>query len=82
MSNPNKFFCETGDGIVFYQTAQEAQDAAETALAKWRSVANADGEWPEEAELVFWGKICGMSVPRVSCADDLIVDFRIEEVIE
>ena len=50
-----RFFVWSGDGIEFYETADEAKQAADFAIQQWKSAC--DPEWPEEVEEVCWGRV-------------------------
>lgn len=49
------------NGILFHNTAEEAQAAALADLEHYRDEAKHDGEWPGEVEGVRWGQVLGMS---------------------
>ena len=58
MTMSKRFFCYSADqGMVFYNTEQEAKTAAEEELAQYRKDAQFDGEWPMEVEDLRWGEV-------------------------
>lgn len=52
-----RFFVDTGDGIHFLNTEEEAKSEAEKALAFWRDKAGCDGEWDDNVDQICWGEI-------------------------
>jgi len=70
-----RYFVNTGDGIEYRNTEEDARDLARKALESWRENARQNGEWNEEAEHVFWGKIQEVAVPMPSGDDSGSCDF-------
>lgn len=52
-----RFFVDTGDGIEFCETEQDAKQQAQKALDYWREDARTSGEWPDEIAEVCWGEV-------------------------
>ena len=52
-----RFFVNTGDGIEFASTEEEARKVATEAIEFWRRAAIQDGEWGDEITSVHWGEI-------------------------
>lgn len=53
-----RFFCYSADqGVMFYDTEDEAKAAAAAELAEYRKDAQFDGEWPMEVEDLRWGEV-------------------------
>lgn len=55
-----RYFVNTGESVDFYDTAEQAINAAEKAIEDWRDCC--DPDWPDEVENVCWGPIHGESV--------------------
>lgn len=80
-----KFFSfdPNGDGFQFHDTAEEAREVAENALACESDVAS-DG-WDESMEAICWGKVMG-SVVEVSREEnpespgDDVVDYQMRPI--
>lgn len=70
-----KFFVNTGDGIEFCDTAEEASGRAQKAIDGWRDCC--DPEWPEEVSDVCWGQVLGQSV-EVD-VEGKYVDYKLEQ---
>lgn len=46
------------DGVIeLHPTAKSAEAAAQFAIDGWTRFAQEDGEWPDEAQAVCWGKV-------------------------
>lgn len=54
-----RFFVNTGDGVEYCDTQEEAIALAQKAIDEWRDCC--DPEWPEEVENVCWGPVLGES---------------------
>jgi len=52
-----RFFINTGDGIEFASTEEEARKVANESLEFWRKDARDCAEWSDEAGTVYWGEI-------------------------
>jgi hypothetical protein len=52
-----RYFINTGDGLEFASTEEEARKVANEAIDFWRRAAVQDGEWDDEVVSVFWGEI-------------------------
>lgn len=50
-----RYFCDTGDGLLYFDTPEEAQAAAQVAIEPWKDYSGM--EWCEEVESVCWGEI-------------------------
>ena len=70
------FFVNTGDGFDFYNTEEEAIQAAQDAIDDWRDAC--DPEWPEEVENVCWGKVLGTSIGHES-EDGKYIEYELSE---
>ena len=51
----NRYFVDTGDGVEYYESRSDAEEAAFNAIVAWRETD--DSEWPEEVEHVCWGVV-------------------------
>ena len=75
------FFSFTDDnGILFYDTAEEAKAAALADLEHYRDEAKHDGEWPGEVEGVRWGHVLGMSRAIPQGTEPESFDYELADV--
>jgi hypothetical protein len=52
-----RFFINTGDGIEYRDTEDEARKLANESLEFWRKEARHAGEWHDEVGTVYWGQV-------------------------
>lgn len=52
-----RFFINTGDGIEYRDTEEEARNLANESLEFWRRDARGSGEWSDEVGTVYWGQV-------------------------
>jgi hypothetical protein len=71
-----RFFVDTGDGIEYCETQDQAIALAERAIEHWRE--HCDPEWPDEVESVCWGQVMGESV-MVEIDGIAFVGYRLSE---
>jgi hypothetical protein len=71
-----RFFVDTGDGIEYCETRQQAIALAKRAIEHWRGCC--DPEWPEEVDGVCWGPVMGESV-MVEIDGGAFADYRLSE---
>jgi hypothetical protein len=65
---------DTGDGVEYCETRQQAMALAERAIEHWRE--QCDPEWLEEVEGVCWGPVMGQSVMiEVDSGERLGLDY-------
>lgn len=72
-----RFFVNTGEGIYYYDTQEEAVAAAEQAIKDWKTCC--DPEWPEEVEQVCWGAVLGETLAIESGENNEYVDYKLSE---
>lgn len=71
-----RFFVNTGDGIEFVDSKQEAERLCDAAIAEYRSNAASDGEWCDDVEAVCWGIVMAKSEADYSQdCDDSEIDY-------
>lgn len=71
-----QFFVDTGDGVEYYDTAEEAKRAAENWIDEYRTLP----EWDEAVERVGWGQIRESAWPRCYEKDGgEYVDYSLKE---
>lgn len=52
-----RYFVNTGDGIEYRDTEEEARKLADESIEFWREHARRYGEWSDEVETVCWGQM-------------------------
>jgi len=73
-------FVETGDGIEFKDTEEEAKKLAAESLEFWKKRARTEGEWDDEVDRVCWGEI-REKVKAVSAGEDgEYTDYQLRSV--
>jgi hypothetical protein len=71
-----RFFVDTGAGIEYCETRQQAIALAEKAIEHWRGCC--DPEWPEEVDDVCWGPVMGESM-MVEIDGGAFAEYRLSE---
>lgn len=66
------------DGIVWFDTREEAKARAERELAACRADAEFEGEWPEDVKFVQWGEVIerAAEVPANHSFDSVDYELR------
>lgn len=68
------FFVNTGDGVEYCKTREEAIALAQKAIDDWRDCCNS--EWPEEVENVCWGEVLGES-KMIDIEDGMYANYEL-----
>lgn len=77
---PKPFFSYSPDnGVEFYATAGEAQEATRIDIAEYRKDAQFNGEWPDEVEHCYWGEVKGRA-EATEPNDEGGIDYRLSAV--
>jgi hypothetical protein len=63
-------------GIDFWDTEEQARDAAKEILERWRQYAIEDNEWPHYADQICWGEIKQIAVDM---GIDEFTDYELRE---
>jgi hypothetical protein len=71
-----RFFVDTGKGIEYCETQEQAIALAEQAIEHWRE--QCDPEWPDEVDSVCWGQVMGESV-MVEIDGGAFAEYRLSE---
>jgi hypothetical protein len=74
-----RFFVDTGDGVHYVSTEEEARKLAAGCLAEFRECARLEGEWRDEVESVCWGEL-RQSATAFSVGDNEGVDFQMIDI--
>jgi hypothetical protein len=74
----DRYFVNTGDGIEYRNTEQDARRLAIRSLESWRERARQSGEWDDEADEVCWGRLEQVAIP-LPASDDGTVDFVLSD---
>lgn len=74
--NKRFFSFSPDDGIVFWDTREQAKERAEREIAACRATAEFEGEWPEEVEFVQWGEVIARAT-AVPGQHDGVADYEL-----
>jgi len=76
----NRFFVDTGDGVHFVGTEEEARKLAAGCLAEFRECARLEGEWRDEVDSICWGEIRETAKAVSAGKDGEYTDYQLKPV--